>query len=234
MRTSLDTIKTELLRLKWQLAALRFERALRRHLLTLKAYNPEQPRDELGKWTSGGGSGSGVRLAASDGPRLGPKSKLGLALELGRQAIKLFRDQNYLYNLFGQKEGTVSYTNVNGTDIYGVNSGSPEYRDRDMIAAEELRSNLMAKYPPDRVLGNVGERPYDAVFHAESTALLRAKEANGGSLEGMGLEVHVDRPMCPSCNTLLPRIGLELGDPVVTFISPSGLTKTMHGGAWIK
>jgi hypothetical protein len=52
----LHAIKTELLRIKWHLAALRFQRALQRHALALKAYNPEQPRDELGKWTSGGGS----------------------------------------------------------------------------------------------------------------------------------------------------------------------------------
>jgi hypothetical protein len=53
---ALYRMQSELLRLKWQLAALRFERALHRHALALKAYNPEQQRDELGKWTDGGGS----------------------------------------------------------------------------------------------------------------------------------------------------------------------------------
>jgi hypothetical protein len=52
-------IRTELLRMKWQLTALLFQRALRRHLLALKAYNPEQPRDDLGRWTSIGGSSAG-------------------------------------------------------------------------------------------------------------------------------------------------------------------------------
>src|SRR5688500_11785161 len=53
-------IRTELLRMKWQLTTLLFQRALRRHLLALK-YSPDQPRDELGRWTyAGGGAGSGA------------------------------------------------------------------------------------------------------------------------------------------------------------------------------
>ncbi len=63
MRASLDTIRTELLRLKWQLAALRFQRAMQRHALALKAYNPEQPRDDHGRWTDDGSSTGRIRLA---------------------------------------------------------------------------------------------------------------------------------------------------------------------------
>jgi hypothetical protein len=57
---ALYSIESELLRLKWQLAAMRFERAMRRHALALKAYNPEQPRNELGRWTDAGGAGRGL------------------------------------------------------------------------------------------------------------------------------------------------------------------------------
>jgi hypothetical protein len=53
---SLERIQSELLRLKWHVAALRFERAMQRHALALKAgFNPDQPRDELGRWTDAGG-----------------------------------------------------------------------------------------------------------------------------------------------------------------------------------
>jgi hypothetical protein len=59
---ALYRMQSELLRLKWQLAALRFQRAMQRHALALKAYNEFQPRDELRKWTSRGG-GWGTRVA---------------------------------------------------------------------------------------------------------------------------------------------------------------------------
>jgi hypothetical protein len=181
-----------------------------------------------------GGSGGRVRFASSDKPPLGPKSKLAIAIEVGKQAIKLFRDMNLLNNLFGQKEGTVTYTNMDDVAVYGVNSESPEYKDRDAIAAERLRGDLIAKYPGDMATQNTGQMPNNAVFHAETTVLLRAARANGGSLAGQNLEVHIDRPMCPSCDTILPLVGLELGDPTVTFIGPSGVSKTMRGGMWVK
>lgn len=40
--------------------------------------------------------------------------------------------------------------------------------------------------------------------------------------------------MSASCDKILPLVGLQLGDPTVTFVGPSGATKTMRGGAWIK
>lgn len=52
---SLHAIKTCMLRLKWLRDATRFELAMRRHDRALKAgYDPEQPRDEYGKWTNDG------------------------------------------------------------------------------------------------------------------------------------------------------------------------------------
>lgn len=83
-----------------------------------------------------------------------------------------------------------------------------------MIAAERLRGELIAKYPDSMAKENIGQMPNDAVFHAEATALLRAARANGGSLAGKELMVHVDRPMCSNCSKILPLIGLELGDPM--------------------
>ncbi len=53
---ALDGLRSELLRLKWHVAALRFQLALRKHAMALKAgFNPDQPRDELGQWTDAGG-----------------------------------------------------------------------------------------------------------------------------------------------------------------------------------
>jgi hypothetical protein len=80
---------------------------------------------------------------------------------------------------------------------------------------------------------NVGQFPNNAVFHAEATCLLRAASANGGTLADKTIEVTVDREMCRSCETILPFIGLELGDPTVVFIDPTGRIRTMHNGKWI-
>jgi len=50
-------LRGKILRLKWLVAATRFEIAMHRHALALKAgFNPDQPRDEHGRWTDAGGS----------------------------------------------------------------------------------------------------------------------------------------------------------------------------------
>lgn len=79
---------------------------------------------------------------------------------------------------------------------------------------------------------DTGRMPADALFHAEVTVLLRAAAANGGSLAGKTLAVYVDKPMCNSCNKLLPLVGIELGNPVVIFIGPNGVQKKMFSGSW--
>jgi hypothetical protein len=79
----------------------------------------------------------------------------------------------------------------------------------------------------------VGRKPNDALFHAETTVLLRAAREKGGSLAGRTLTVHVDDKLCNNCQIVLPYVGLELGNPTVTFIDPNGLEKTMRDGAWV-
>ncbi len=76
---ALRIIRSCLLELKWLAAATRFELAMHRHYRALKAgYNPDQPRDEFGRWTdaeqaapaSGPVAGSGsqrIRLADAGG-----------------------------------------------------------------------------------------------------------------------------------------------------------------------
>lgn len=72
----------------------------------------------------------------------------------------------------------------------------------------------------------------DELYHAETNVLLRASRELGGTLRGRTLEVVVDRPMCASCQDILPYVGLELGNPTVTFIGPRGETRTMRDEAW--
>ena len=115
-----------------------------------------------------------------------------------------------------------------------MNSQALTYTDRDSATAEQLRDSLVESYPTRMNTTNIGQFPNNAVFHAETTCLLRAARANDGTLKGKTVEVHVDRAMCRSCRKVLPLIGLELGDPIVTFIGPDGTRRTMRGGGWVK
>ena len=71
---ALRAIKAALLDLKWLRAATRFELAVCRHALALKAgYRPDQPRvpkgeDGAGQWVDEGGSGSPGSNPNSDPP----------------------------------------------------------------------------------------------------------------------------------------------------------------------
>ena len=97
-----------------------------------------------------------------------------------------------------------------------------------------MRGILIEKYPDVMKQDNVGEKPNDALFHAEATILFRAARENGGTFAGRTLEVFADRPMCDSCKKVLPYVGLELGNPTVAFIDPTGLRLTMRNGTWVK
>ncbi len=74
--------------------------------------------------------------------------------------------------------------------------------------------------------------PHNAFFHAEVNWLLRATAANGGALAGKTLDVFISRPMCHSCEKILPYVGLELGNPTVSFTDSNGLRRTMRDGEW--
>lgn len=142
------------------------------------------------------------------------------------------RKREGLNDLFGNKEGPVAWTEINGEEIFGVNSKSRAYKSEDRVAARKLRATLIEKYPGVMRIQNIGQRPNDVVFHGETTALLRAKEKNGGTLAGQNLTVFVDWALCDSCLEVLPKIGLELGNPTVTFVPGIGEPRTMRNGDW--
>ena len=152
--------------------------------------------------------------------------------------IDTFRRQHGL-DLLGDpvwspEQNSVSTCQVDGVPYMGINSEALTYSDRDSARAKQLRDTLIQDHPRDMNTDNVGQYPNNAVFHAETTCLLRAARANGGTLAGKTIEVTVDRAMCPSCEKILPLIGLELGNPVVTFVDPVGRVRKMHNGEWIE
>jgi hypothetical protein len=223
--------------LRLELAAIKREMLLRR--LAAKAYNPNQPRvpkgnDGAGEWTSDGATGSRIRFASSEKPRLGPSAIVQIATETAKRLLDAYRSENGLRDLFGRNRGTVAVTTIDGINVYGSNSNSPTYTVEDRSAAESMRNALSERYPELMYSDHPGGMPKNALFHAETTILLRSARQNFGTLAGRSLDIYVDRGMCNNCEQLLPYVGLELGDPEVTFIGPTGIRRTMRGGSWVE
>ena len=137
--------------------------------------------------------------------------------------------ENFLHDLLGNKSGAVAVTTIDDKDIFGSNSTSATYTDADAKAAQDMRDNLMAKYPDIINSDNKGFTPSNALFHAETNVLLRAAESNGGTLEGKSLEIYIDRDMCANCRSIVPLVGLELGNPAFTFVDPKTITTIYDG-----
>lgn len=95
-----------------------------------------------------------------------------------------------------------------------------------------MRDVLLEKYPSELNMDNIGRFPNNALYHAEATILLRAARANGGTLAGEYLEIHVNQIVCPHCRSVLPVLVRELGYPTVRFIEPSGREKILRNGVW--
>jgi hypothetical protein len=136
--------------------------------------------------------------------------------------------------IWSREQNTVATCKVGDVPLIGTNSGSITYTQQDQSTAERWRDALLQGYPTVMNTRRIGGFPNNAVFHAEATCLLRAARANGGTLAGQTIEVQVDRAMCASCRTVLPYIGLELGNPTVVFTDPSGRVRIMRDGLWIK
>jgi hypothetical protein len=158
----------------------------------------------------------------------------GYARELNRVAnevaIEAYRSDRGLFDLFGHRVGYVAVAKIDGKYYFGTNSNSTAYTPADELAAREMR-DAIAKYDPKlRTSGERGQMPADAVFHAETTVLLRAARENGGTLAGRTLEVAVDAKLCNNCEEILPKVGLELGNPTVTFTDSKGRRLTIRDG----
>jgi|SRR6516162_2725505 hypothetical protein len=143
---------------------------------------------------------------------------IAIAVEIAKQVIKAYRSKQLLWDLFGHRDGTIAFTTIDGTKVFGSNSTSPVYTSADYAAAVRMRNILVAKYPnkfPDKDIGRI---PNDASFHAETMVLLRAAREKGGILADRTLTVYVDGHLCNSCQAVLPYVGLELGNPTVLLL----------------
>lgn len=124
----------------------------------------------------------------------------------------------------------MTVTTIDGRQIYGSNPDLGEWRSADRNEANRLRAIVLRRHPELGDPDNVGRTPLNAFYHAETNVLLRAARQHGGTLAGRTLEVFGDRELCNNCKKILPYVGLELGNPTVTFVEPDGTPWTMRDG----
>jgi hypothetical protein len=180
-------------------------------------------------------------IGGNFGPPLTPSAggaSSGQRIE-GSSWIAAYRAANSRRDLFGNQVGlseqdTVATAEFNGRMIFGTNSEAHTFTAADRGSAQRHVDILVDRYPGTMNTGNVGWIPNNALYHAEATILLRAARDSGGTLSGRTLEVHIDRNLCPSCRSVLPKLGLELGNPDVTFVGPNGVRQTMRHGYWLE
>jgi MafB19-like deaminase len=183
-----------------------------------------------------------IGMGGNNGPPLGepaPRFGTGSASPPPFEAISAYHRLTGMPDLATSiaaraSEGTVAFGEINGRYVFGVNSNAPGYTVADQTAAEAMRDQLVEQYPNVMQTENLGRKPNDALFHAEANALMRAAKANSGTLAGRTMEVQVDRPMCDSCDKVLPLIGLQLGNPTVRFRDSRGGVKIIKNGEWIE
>ena len=128
-------------------------------------------------------------------------------------------------------EGTVALATVDGKSVYGVNSTGSGYTSDDRQDANALRELLVNKYPDVMKSDNLGHKPNDALYHAETTLLLRVARDAGGNLSGQTIEMRVDRLFCGSCRTVMPLIQREIGNPTIVVRDPFRAV-TLRNGKW--
>lgn len=126
--------------------------------------------------------------------------------------------------------GTIAHARIDGQDVFGVNSRSPAFTQRDDDMARDMRDRLIRELPNIMNTRNIGGIPNDALFHAEANLLFRAAEQYGGSLQGRTIDITVDRPFCQFCQTVLPEIASRLGNPTVVVRDRAGRVYELQNG----
>ncbi len=121
-----------------------------------------------------------------------------------------------------KSDGTLAVAEIGDQVFVGANSASPGYTLADEAAAKAIRGVLIQKYPDIMKTRNIGQKPNNALFHAEATLLLRAARAHGGNLAGQSVTIRIDRRMCDSCDKVLPYIIEQLGSPSLRVVQPNG------------
>jgi hypothetical protein len=179
------------------------------------------------------------QIAAARGERDEAEARLR---ELGQSPKDLAADfRQRERDLFGNEllspdHDVVSVCRVDGLPSVGVNSDAlgSAYTTGDFSRTMGMRTMIRQDEPDIGSPDNLGQMPLNALFHAETTSLLRAARDSGGTLEGKEADVYVDREICNNCDSILPHVVRRLGNPTVKFTDPRGYYGTVRNGKWEK
>lgn len=172
-------------------------------------------------------------IGGNYGPPLTPAAPSGAGVPPspqrfeGQAWIDAYRTVHVRRDLFGNQiplltnDDTVAVAELDSEPVFGVNSRAATFTDSDAIESRRYVDILVKKYPETMSTDNLGQFPNNAMSHAETNLLTRAAGARGGTLNGRDIKVQVDRDLCPSCMSVLPKLGLELGNPNMTYIDPN-------------
>ena len=141
---ALHAIACGVTRLTWLAAAERFELAMRRHELALKAgFNPQQPRDEIGRWVDANGNvveSRRIRLAGDiptgDSPEV-PKKQPPTSAERTAVLKRIARRLGPLITIGEGLSGAASW-------VHEYHAKIDSYRDPPK-SFEELRDAVSGK-----------------------------------------------------------------------------------------
>lgn len=178
-----------------------------------------------------------VGIGGNGGPALGPTAARS-GIPPPNQCIASYRTITGMPETGSgvadrRTDGTVAFAEVDGRPVFGVNGNAPGYTASDEAAAQAMRAQLVERYPEVMATDNLGRMPNNALYHAETTLLLRA-EAGGRYLAGRTIEMRVDRELCWSCEKVLPLVGLQVGNPTVRILDGRGELWIMRDGIWLQ
>lgn len=98
----------------------------------------------------------------------------------------------------------------------------------DVIRARDLKVSKMVQRSFDNVRA-VRPVPKSLIERALWPGPTTRRHSDGQDIDGIWRHCTLH-----NCKDLLPHIGLELGNPTVTFVDPDGSSRTMRDGSWMK
>ena len=156
-----------------------------------------------------------------------------LASQPHSSLLEAYRASNATADLFGagrwdRERNTVAVATPDQRQVFfGMNSGASTYTSQDRATVRSNLNSVIEQYP--KIL-----KQQNSLYHAESTILFRMSEAFGGTLSGRSLRVTVDREICGACDQVLPRLGMHLGNPSVSFYDRLGFKGIIRDRDWFQ
>lgn len=174
VEAELKEVGVALAQLKYDLVAIKFELKLRKRSIAIKAgFDPEQPRDELGMWSDGGGSASNGERASSDNQVFAVFADLA-SFPLATRIAKIFGD--------GSSDESESIQTVGARITYDTaRTGLPTIDE----TTEKLSSTLIETMNRMEFIPNQSPNVYGVAVHTNFATSVKAADLPGIGPKGV-------------------------------------------------